>query len=241
MSTNSIMPILPAYVPTQSSTMEEPAAVATIETPAPQATNAEKLDKEVVEALNKNTNTSKVAAYAALGTSVATLIPLSIIALKTGKMGKVVGEVAGNANKVLKNVNDVTSVAGGLVGTVANSAGEIMEKVDLSKMMTTIQEILASTVDKVGKIDVEKISSQISGLLESAQGKVGEFDVEQFNKQVANIQTLFDKIEGILDTTEGALDKVTFKKLREGVSNLGTNLKTALHKGVDAARPKKTV
>ena len=97
--------------------------------PAFRAENDSKT-QEIVQIMEENSKTTKLCAGAALAASVATLIPLSILAVRTGKISKIADDVKGITGAARKATEDVS----GLVNDAINKGKVVLDGVSKEQL-----------------------------------------------------------------------------------------------------------
>ena len=125
-------------------------------------------------AIDRNTDTTKICAYTALGVSCASLIPLTVLALKSRKISKVVDSINNEVTPVVKGVHNIVDDGSALMAkmnlgaTVGLAAlRSLPDKIEMKDVKVLAENFL-------NKIDVESINNLIKNL----QSKIGELDLK---------------------------------------------------------------
>ncbi len=180
-------------------------------------------DSKLAKAIEENTAASNTTAKAALITSCATLLPLSVLAYKTHNLGKVaeafqndakpilekvgkaangVESVANGAKVVVKNLQEASGAAKDIVVEVKNAVGETTAVIKSEELKGLINEL-------TGKIHDVNLAQELSKIGDSISGKINEIDPKVLNDFIAKLSE-FD-VKGLSDNALGVLNKLSGK------------------------------
>lgn len=156
---------------------------------------------EIKEAVDNNSKVAKNCAVAALATSCATLIPLSVLAVKTGKISKVAEKMQQGVQPVLDNVQRITSDLSGATGAIKGATESVKLKTEevlgliKSEEMKGFIETLKSKVHEIdGKAVGGELKASIAALSDAAKAKVGEVDAESINNLLVSLKNQVDNL-----------------------------------------------
>ena len=173
---------------------------------APVASSVKPQEKEVqnnelVQAVEKNNETAKICAYTALGTSFATLIPLSVLAVKTGKISKVAQNIEAGVKPVLEGAKSITDN----LGEASQAPKEIAEavKAKLNELMGAVNSekfegLIGTLQEKVSKSDVEQLvgelKNSIKTITERVANKADEVNLESLNNVIKKFEEKLNEV-----------------------------------------------
>ena len=166
-----------------------------------------------------------------MGASCATLIPLSILAIKTGKISKIANEIGDGVKPILNNSQEVSNKAKAeLISIIEKFAKMFDEK--------KLQGFLDSVKNKIDAVDLNKLIDLLTSSTENLAGKLGE-KIDKVNMdEINNIITNFSKKLNEIDTSK--LSEDTSVAINKFISTLQTKLE-----GIDvsklSAKAKRTV
>lgn len=202
--------------------------VAPVSTPV---VTEKKPETDLAKVVEENNKTAKTCAYAALGTSCATLIPLSVLAFKTGKISKVAKDIGEGVKPILDNAQAVSNKAKEeLIKTIETLSSVLNEK--------ELKRVLDSIKNKVDSTDLNKLVDSFASSTEKLTDKLGE-KIDKVNvDEINNVITNFAKKLNEIDTSK--LSEDTSEAINKFVSTLQTKLE-----GIDvsklSAKAKETV
>ncbi|MGN0193322.1 MAG: hypothetical protein ACI4CY_07360 [Candidatus Gastranaerophilaceae bacterium] len=127
---------------------------------APEAAKNDRL----AQAIEKNNDTTRILSYVALGTSVATLLPLSVLAITSHQMGKVVNNIGKKAEPLLDNVKGYSDAVKSVTDQLKGKAEELLNPANFDELRNFINTVVA----KVKNPDLQKVLDQINAFLKTA-------------------------------------------------------------------------
>lgn len=171
--------------------MSEIQPVSAVTTPIQNVTGGSNQNDQLAKVIENNNSTAKTCSYVALGTSIATLLPLSILAIKTGKISKVAGNLEEGAKGVINNIKEATAIP----EDVSKSVRGILDKLGNLVNSEEAKGILKKINEKMSEVDSKEIFGSISETITSQLSQVGEIlsskaesvDVETVNKLLATL------------------------------------------------------
>lgn len=156
---------------------------------------------EIKEAVDNNSKVAKNCATAALVTSCATLIPLSVLAVKTGKISRVAEKLQQGVQPVLDNAQKITGDIAGATGAIRGTAEGIKGKTEevlgliKSDEMKGFIETLKSKVNELdGKGISDELKVSIAKLSDAAKAKVDEVNPETVNELIISLRNQVDNL-----------------------------------------------
>lgn len=188
-------------------------------------------DNCVSQAIENNTKTANKAANAALITSCATLLPLSVLAYKTHnlskvaeafqkdakpvmeKIGSAAGKVEGLADSAKPIVEDIHGITSGARKSVENISNAVVEATKVIKS-EELKGVLNEIQGKIAKIDETEINNTVKSEIKEAfgiltgtlNGKLNEVDPKVIEGAIAKISEL--NVKGLSDSAIGFIDKL---------------------------------
>lgn len=173
-------------------------------------------DSDLAKAVAKNSETAKVCSYAALGASVATLLPLSVLAIKTGKISKAVENIEKGAKPILENLSSATSAVNETATAAKSKVLELLNTVKSDELKDLFTELRTKVKGIETDEIVDEIIDCIGSLKETASGKIGEVDMS--------------KVDDIFDTLNAKLRELNVPDLsaeaKSIISKLSGNANT---------------
>ena len=137
---------------------------------------------DLTKAIEKNSETAKTCAYVALGTSIATLLPLSVLALKASQMSKAVKNISDAAELVLKHADEaITDMGAAVKEGVRDIAGNILYKLDdveLQPLANKLEELTDVARSKLDDVEVKPLVAKVEGLVDKASEKLTNVDFQ---------------------------------------------------------------
>lgn len=196
-------------------------------------------DDKLAEAIENANKTSSTAANAALITSCATLLPLSVLAYRTHNLSKVAeafqkdakpaleklqsaaGKVEGladSAKPIVEDVHGITSIA----RKGAENIGNVVEEVTKTIKSEEFKGLLTELKNKVAEVDMKgmnetmkaEISESIAKLSDAASGKIAEVNPEVIENAIAKISEIDTK--GLSDSAIALLERLKNIKVTIG-------------------------
>lgn len=191
---------------------------------APEETKNDRL----AQAIEKNNDTTRILSYVALGTSVATLLPLSVLAVKSHQMGKVVDDLGKKAEPILDNLKGSSDAVKSVADQFKGKAEELLNLANFDELRNLINTV----VKKVKDADVQTVLNQINKSIESVEKNVNKkIDDNQLLEKTGTILDNIQKsvkdadikqiINDIMKNIKGVLEE---KKVFENVNNILTSL-----------------
>lgn len=193
------------------------------------ASNTEVANDKTIKAIEENSKTAKMCAAVAIGTSCATLLPLSVLAIKTGKISKAVEGLRNDAKPVIDGVKNITdnveTASGALKETTSNLGNKAKEIIELVKS-DDMKNFISQLETKVKELNLtgagDELRNSIKTISEAAKNKLGDINLEDAaNAFIANLgtyvekmnipelsqkfKTLIDKFGNIIDAAAGAI------------------------------------
>ena len=184
-------------------------------------------DDRTLKVIEKNSNTAKSCATAAVAASVATLIPLSILAHQTGRMSKIAKELADEAKPILRdtkpllegakpvvdNLKDITGSAKGIVQHVEKTFKEVAETLKSDEWAAVLTELKRKIKDVDSNAITEQLTKSIDDLTQAATGKINEVNPETINELITTVTRQLDDInaKGLSDDASRLINELTEK------------------------------
>lgn len=167
---------------------------------APNVGNVVKKDN-LQKVIEDNNKTTKLCSGVALLTSCATLLPLSILAVKTGKISKVVENFGTSIKPIVKDlseashtINNLTTEAGNGMNTIIGKARDVLDLAKTDEVKNLLNELSIKVKETDTKPIVESVSRSIDELSGTLNGKLGEIDTARINELVGGLKEKIDLI-----------------------------------------------
>lgn len=170
-------------------------------------------EERIVEAIEDNSSAAKNCSKVALATSVATLLPLSVLAIKTGKISKVADDLQNGVKPIIDNVQSATGSIKNVITNFERQADEISKIFKSEEWNKSLSEIRT----KISEMDAEKliqgIEKAIQDLTEVTTKKINEIDPNKVNELIGVIEKQIDSlnIQGLSDDARNILNEVAQK------------------------------
>lgn len=162
-------------------------------------------NNSIEKAIENNNKTTKLCAYVALGTSCATLLPLSILAIKTGKISKVAENFEKSAKPIMDDLGKASTTIKyaaigasedlkAISGLAKNKTSEIFDLLKSDDMKNLLQELQTKVKDVDTKPIVESITNSINELKNTLNGKLNDVNSEKVNELISSLKCKIDSI-----------------------------------------------
>ena len=169
-------------------------------------------NEQLTKAREHNNSTAKTCAYVALGTSIATLLPLSLLAIKTGKISKaadavqkgVNGVISEGITPVLDSVKKMTVDPQKMLDAMTKSLEEFSGFLKTEECKGILAQIKGKIADVDGKAIGEMISEHVQQIGAILKSRAENANLEPVNELIANISAKLDGVDISGLSKEGA-------------------------------------
>lgn len=179
---------------------------------------------DMAKAVENSNNVAKTCSYVALGTSVATLLPLSILAVKTSKISKAAESLEKGAKPILENlrgasagVREVSENIAGVTRSAKEACANIGANIGELFKSEELKTVLKELQNKVKDVDIKNLVGElklaISDFTNSVNKKVGEVDVQNLNELLKTIKVKISElnVKDLSDSARSILEKIKGK------------------------------